>query len=132
MIRRNEMSQLRSRMQRTFPFLMLTFCFAYSLLLNTYSAHAEPVPSVAPHNQAFVAHFAKQPLERLQAAITKGGRPMGHIPSPIDHSYLKGLTVPTNNLVRKSVTLPTSYDLRALNKVTPVRDQGACGSCWSF
>lgn len=29
-------------------------------------------------------------------------------------------------------SFPSKYDLRALNKVTPMRDQGANGSCWTF
>jgi len=31
-----------------------------------------------------------------------------------------------------SMALPASYDAMALGYVTPVKDQGSCGSCWIF
>uniref|UniRef100_A0AC34GN08 Peptidase C1A papain C-terminal domain-containing protein n=1 Tax=Panagrolaimus sp. ES5 TaxID=591445 RepID=A0AC34GN08_9BILA len=31
-----------------------------------------------------------------------------------------------------SPLIPTSYDFRSVRKVSPVKNQGGCGSCWAF
>lgn len=42
------------------------------------------------------------------------------------------LGVPFLSRMNTGVALPTSYDLRVEGLVSPVKNQGSCGSCWAF
>ncbi|MGB6873625.1 MAG: C1 family peptidase [Dehalococcoidia bacterium] len=81
-----------------------------------------PLPNetgqVAPVNPEFL-EFWENPPEPFY----------GYIPSPMDLSHLD--KIPVERAVALT-TIPSSFDWRAQGKVTPVKDQNPCGTCWIF
>ncbi len=107
-----------------------TFCAEVSIA-------TEPLPEQAPLNPDFVQFIATKGTKsvHLDVAPDTDRRTLGYLPSPVDYSYLKGqrvTPVTSAKQVALQASLPASYDLRQLNKLTPVRSQGACGACWAF
>jgi C1A family cysteine protease len=96
-------------------------------ILCTLVALGQTGPSLAPTNPDFVS-FIKAKQQGKPQLGSESGHALGFIPSPIDRSYL----AVKQPLRLKDNLLPSSYDLRALGKVTGIRDQANCGSCWIF
>ncbi len=115
-----------------FFLLLLTLLLtiqAGQVLLVTPEAAAATIHKLqaAPVNPTYLAYLQDQARGKV-AARDESGRTLGYAPGPWQAPEL---TVATDTQAR-AFALPATYDLRSLNRVTPVRDQDTSGSCWTF
>ena len=81
----------------------------------------------APLNPVYVQYQQEKAAGQV-ATQTVDGQGLGWVPPPYELSK-----APTaSSLAQAQATYPATYDLRTLNKVSPVENQGSCGSCWTF
>jgi C1A family cysteine protease len=103
---------------------ILFLCLLLAGSLGILFLHAQDnfEPRFAPINPAFLRMIeAKQ-----QGRFYQNPR-FGALPDPIDFSYIKAIAP-----FPEAESYPASYDLRTYSKVGTVKDQGNCGSCWTF
>jgi len=98
-------------------------------LLHFFAADAAAASpyQTAPVNPEFISWQRKTFTYGADAHDEQGHR-LGYTPSPFDWSHLQS----QNFKIQQSVGQPAGYDLRSYGYVTDVRDQGNCGSCWTF
>ncbi len=102
----------------------------FTALLGLFFVTPGGAQTIAPRNPALAIYLQKAAAGQAPR-YTSDGHPLGLMPPSVDMSFNTGRAVGTG-MRAQSDSYPSSYDLRATGRVTPVGNQGSCGDCWAF
>ena len=107
---------------------VLSFLF----VLSAAVVQAQDVAQKAPLNPKYVDYMAKKQAGAPVVTALPEGHQTGLMPSPIDFSHMRDHAALSQQMEAGTTSYPSSFDLRKKKKVSPVKDQANCGSCWAF
>ena len=85
----------------------------------------------APVNPAFLRYLESRGRMGAQAVTTTGQHGLGYIPSPVDLASINAAS--GRGFAPMLGPFAATFDLRGVaGKLSAVRDQGQCGTCWDF
>ncbi len=99
------------------PFI--TLALVASFAIPVWAEEPQEKPQLAPVNPEFEAYRQNPPEEFY-----------GYIPPPVDLSHLRDIPIERGHF--KDVPTEESFDWRDTNKVSAVKNQNPCGTCWVF